>query len=1162
MSDPRFHLEEKKIEENKPKNEPAFASVLTSYINKEGTDPAAFIDLMQTHLTRCKKENKPVQILLYVWNHAFGIGDFSHLKNFLDYFEDLRANDDRIKIQALCILPPAKKNIANILTPEHIKKAGAYFYGANKPFDEKKADQSILIFWSEPGHTSDDVARSSGHLSQSASKKELSTFLKKFNSFINISRPLGLLTIDGSVQGIEGDTVHVISQLQKNNFKQAMTEYGIYPRAIYGKSPEEHVSVFSATGLNKQQGEKGIVFYRNLIENKNKVERLGKAGFIGQLANPPGFLEKLIGPTQSAEERMSKTADYFKTHQLGFGYLQNDPKTGDLAFRKFVAANMAVASGEKQIIDICVNKEFIDRIRTDRGFISFLREKGIDEIAFPDGSKIKLGDDKNAIRFLELSGMSEADKHTLLSVADVVAGSGDSSYSELLSNTSTGEEKMELAVFPVLQSRPWKNCFFSGMLEDMEGCELIIFKKLPDGLDYHSLIKAKGAYVRVLNDKNGGLGELLYVSKGEGGQYKEEKINTDKIVLSAFDQIIDFSSIERKLTHNILPVKDLTQQELESISEVTKHQHQQTLPQMVEYKRYIRMIVSDSLSDVELYAYRGPPLTELEVTSDRVEDSLADFYHFVDENKNAIRKQNKQYSLHALQNRNITGEQDNFFTNSLVANILTNGNEDEIKKLLQAMPSWQLGNTNFVLLAAEENNSKLLQQLFNHNPTQFKKLLFSPVPILDDPFSASRFKTSSIKVVWHYLFKNDDVATITKLLLKDEDVRKEYAQDFFIEATTFKSPQILKFLLSRPEIEINPNISRTDKILFNAIMNINIELIKLLLAHPKIDLNIRNSFNETALEYARRLDNKAVLAAFFANDPRLKEEKGASALHRVITESTQMSDIENSLYPTTEFTNNHLYLLHTKNEDGETPLHLAIKLNKLDFVQKLLQVGAYPEVADLDKAIELGNLDIFKIIRKHREFNESNIKLDPNQSGFTLYQLAAKHGNWEIIALIDDPKNINDVHKEQGSAVFIAAAAGKPDVILALVRADADPNLMHQGRSPLHVAIANQDINTACQLMIVLIENGANFQARDFNNATPLDLLEKLPKVATLFIEKTKSSEDQNLIKVRNLLQEKMVKKVDPSLSKSNLPFFASSKVTEEPKPLTDKAQRSSGNKP
>lgn len=102
------------------------------------------------------------------------------------------------------------------------------------------------------------------------------------------------------------------------------------------------------------------------------------------------------------------------------------------------------------------------------------------------------------------------------------------------------------------------------------------------------------------------------------------------------------------------------------------------------------------------------------------------YFDFVLKNHDQILKEFQIFSKHLYQNYNVAHAQNNMLIQSLITSVLTNGSHNEIVRLLNAIPNWQLDQKNmydnFVLFAAKRKPS-LFRELFTVNSAQFTEQL-------------------------------------------------------------------------------------------------------------------------------------------------------------------------------------------------------------------------------------------------------------------------------------------------------------------------------------------------------------------------------------------------------------------------------------------------------
>jgi uncharacterized protein len=196
-------------------------------------------------------------------------------------------------------------------------------------------------------------------------------------------------------------------------------------------------------------------------------------------------------------------------------------------------------------------------------------------------------------------------------------------------------------------------------------------------------------------------------------------------------------------------------------------------------------------------------------------------------------------------------------------------------------------------------------------------------------------------------------------------------------------------------------------------------------------------------------------------------------------------------------------------EDGMTPLHVAVQANQEKVVADLLQKGADPNAANrygitpLWLAATNGSASVTRLVLK----NGANPKL-ALPHGETALMTAARTGEPETIkVLIDAGSDPNAKETSQGeTALMWAAAENHPEAIRTLIAGGADPNqhakgldlapmkwlqvgmvdtLLPRGGFTALMYAARQDTQDAVR---ALAESGADLNAQDADGATALQL--------------------------------------------------------------------------
>ncbi len=241
----------------------------------------------------------------------------------------------------------------------------------------------------------------------------------------------------------------------------------------------------------------------------------------------------------------------------------------------------------------------------------------------------------------------------------------------------------------------------------------------------------------------------------------------------------------------------------------------------------------------------------------------------------------------------------------------------------------------------------------------------------------------------------------------------------------------------------------------------DLEGVKKLLQDPKTDVNARGIYQETALFWAATKKNEAMVRVLLARkaDPNIQDADGGTALFIAI--ATQNEKIIQILL-------NQEANPNIQDNNGISPLMLAITLgsnhescNK-NIVKMLLEKKADTNLQDTHKVTTL--MDAVYYCQ------------DPE-----IVSLLLAHGA---------KRTINQKDSEENTALLIAVKKGKEEMAKLLLKGGADPNLKHalSGFTPLHNAVAEG----SSEMVILLIDNGANLIVRDHNGQTPLGLAESL----------------------------------------------------------------------
>ncbi|MDR2807022.1 MAG: ankyrin repeat domain-containing protein [Puniceicoccales bacterium] len=134
-------------------------------------------------------------------------------------------------------------------------------------------------------------------------------------------------------------------------------------------------------------------------------------------------------------------------------------------------------------------------------------------------------------------------------------------------------------------------------------------------------------------------------------------------------------------------------------------------------------------------------------------------------------------------------------------------------------------------------------------------------------------------------------------------------------------PEIVKLLLARPEIDINAIDIFGGTLLHMAAESDKIEIVEFLLKQSEMDINAKDGYGDTPLHSAARSGNFEIVE-FLLRQPKIdiniRNNSGKTSLH--LAAGYGHSEIVELLLGQPEIDN-----INAKDNDGSTPLHLAVR---------------------------------------------------------------------------------------------------------------------------------------------------------------------------------------------------------------------------------------------
>ena len=265
----------------------------------------------------------------------------------------------------------------------------------------------------------------------------------------------------------------------------------------------------------------------------------------------------------------------------------------------------------------------------------------------------------------------------------------------------------------------------------------------------------------------------------------------------------------------------------------------------------------------------------------------------------------------------------------------------------------------------------------------------------------------------------------------------------------------------------------------------NVGVVKYLILKHKADVNARDDYNHTPLEFAAYFHNAEVMLCLideFGCDPiDVIGYDGKTSLH-FACEAGNVSLVKCLI-------DKHGADVNACDDRKEIPLQVAACQNKAEVVTCLIEdFGCDPNIRGsngktlLHLVCEVGNVNLVKyLIDKHEA--DVNAHDDKNQ---TPLQVAAYQNRAEVmICLIDnfgcDP-NIRD--EEGNSLLHLACCKGLVSVCAMLVSICSLYAVNNDGNTPLHVAARKNEL----KCVEMLLAANAPILARNKNGETPANI--------------------------------------------------------------------------
>lgn len=203
------------------------------------------------------------------------------------------------------------------------------------------------------------------------------------------------------------------------------------------------------------------------------------------------------------------------------------------------------------------------------------------------------------------------------------------------------------------------------------------------------------------------------------------------------------------------------------------------------------------------------------------------------------------------------------------------------------------------------------------------------------------------------------------------------------------------------------------------------------LRNPDVDITLRDNLNHMAIDYATASGLRELVKALSQSEEHT-DASGNTTLHHACW--NEQGEVVKVLLEQDRENVNKV------NDDGETPLILAVKRSNLVITRLLLDAGADAQCADMDGVLPLhiaaDNGDLFVA----RALLEAGADINAKTTGGqTPLILAARNGKNDFTAMLTEAgADVNAVDNEQHSALYYATEAGYTEIVEQLLLAGAE----------------------------------------------------------------------------------------------------------------------------
>lgn len=334
--------------------------------------------------------------------------------------------------------------------------------------------------------------------------------------------------------------------------------------------------------------------------------------------------------------------------------------------------------------------------------------------------------------------------------------------------------------------------------------------------------------------------------------------------------------------------------------------------------------------------------------------------------------------------------------------------------------------------------------------------------------------------------KKQELNTVKRMIDSEKDIINAFdssGRTALINASRSGHLELVRLLLdegANPNLQISSGLYKGETALHEAIRHNEMEVIHQLLKSKVIKLDVKNDSGRTPLMVASERDDIDIVKLLIGAGADLNVQipsglyKGETALH-IATRQNHQEVVQHIIYGGAD--------LNIKEDGGKTPLMMASERGNLEIAKMLIAAGAdvnvqipgglYKGQTALHIATRVNKIDVVQELVNAPKIN-LNIQ---DSSGETPLMIASEKGNKEVTQMLINAGANPNIQKPSGlykgqTALHIASRINRIEIVELLVKApNINLNIQDDtGETPLMIA-AEKDNPEVTQ---ILVSSGAN----------------------------------------------------------------------------------------